>query len=71
MGAVGGEGCSAAKLARCGLGGPRDAQSYANGFGMVFGVKDGAFVRTERPQPRVVRFGVVELVEASAVSYVA
>ena len=71
MGAVGGEGCSAAKLARCGFGGSRYAQSYANCFGVVLGVKDGAFVSAERPEPRVVRFGVVELVEASAVSYVA
>ena len=71
MGAVGGEGCFAAQLARCGFGGPRDAQSETYSFSVIFRIQYGAFVRTERPQPRVVRFGVAELAEASAVAYVA
>ena len=71
MGAAGGEGRFAAEQASGRFGGPGDAQSETYSFSVIFRIQYGAFVRTERPQPRVVRLGVVELVEASAVGYVA
>ena len=59
--------CFAAEQARGGIGWAGDTKSKPHGFSVVLRVEDGAFMGTERPQPRMVGFAVSKVEQTTAI----